>query len=219
MTGFIYKITNQLNGKAYIGKTTKSIEERFKVHIKDSKRENCKDRLLYRAFNKYGIENFSIEVVEEVSLEYLSNREIYWIGYYHSYGQGYNATIGGDSKILYDRDKILSMIERGMTTKQIVAEVGCCKDTVHDIAKAAGVKVFYEENDVTKTMKSSRKKVNQYDLKNNYLRSFDSYAEAARWLEKNEYLSGNLSGVRSKIGEVCKGKRKTAYKFIWRDAE
>lgn len=62
-------------------------------------------------------------------------------------------------------------------------------------------------------------RVNQYDLNNNFIQTFESYAAAARWLEENEYLSGNLNGVRAKIGEVCKGKRKTAYKFIWRDAE
>lgn len=62
-------------------------------------------------------------------------------------------------------------------------------------------------------------KVNQYDLNNNFIQSFESYASAARWLEDNGYVNGNLNGVRSKIGEVCKGKRKTAYKFIWRDAE
>lgn len=61
--------------------------------------------------------------------------------------------------------------------------------------------------------------VNQYDLNNNFIQSFESYAEAARWLENNGYVSGSLNGVRGKIGEVCKGKRKTAYKFIWRDVE
>ena len=62
-------------------------------------------------------------------------------------------------------------------------------------------------------------KVNQYDLDGNFIQSFESYAEAARWLENNNYVNGNLNGVRAKIGEVCQGKRKTAYKFIWRNSE
>ena len=62
-------------------------------------------------------------------------------------------------------------------------------------------------------------RVEQYDLNGNSIQVFNSYAEAARWLEDNKYVSGNLNGVRSKIGEVCNGKRKTAYKFIWRKAE
>ena len=62
-------------------------------------------------------------------------------------------------------------------------------------------------------------RVEQYDLSGNFIQSFESYAEAARWLENNNYVNGNLNGVRAKIGEVCRGKRKTAYKFIWRKSE
>ena len=58
MIGYIYKITNRLNQKAYIGKTIYTVEERWQEHIRDSKRDRCKDRPLYRAMNKYGIENF-----------------------------------------------------------------------------------------------------------------------------------------------------------------
>ena len=69
MTGYIYKITNTINQKSYIGKTINSIAERWKEHKKDSKRSYCKDRPLYRAMNKYGIENFTIEQVEEVDVK------------------------------------------------------------------------------------------------------------------------------------------------------
>lgn len=215
MSGFIYKITNNINGKVYIGKTTETIKERFQGHINDSKRERCKNRPLYRAFNKYGIENFSIELVEEVPLESLSDREIYWIGYYHSYEEGYNATIGGDSKILYDHDKILERIKDGRTTKEIMEEFGCCRDIVYNIAKSAGVKIFYEESQLVKDMKNSSKRIRQLDLSSNYLRSFDSSAEAGKWLVENGYAKSYTGGVRSHILDVCKGIRKTAYKFKW----
>lgn len=59
---FIYKITNQINGKSYIGKTNLvSVQERFKEHIYDSKRTRMEKRPLYSAMNKYGSENFKIE--------------------------------------------------------------------------------------------------------------------------------------------------------------
>lgn len=93
----IYKITNLINDKIYIGQA-KNIERRWKEHINASKKENS---LLYRAMRKYGLENFSFEVIEECSIEELNNLEIYYIWYYNSYiykegSKGYNMTIGGD---------------------------------------------------------------------------------------------------------------------------
>lgn len=52
--------------------------------------------------NKYGIENFKVECLEEVDNDILSDREIYWIHELQSYKDGYNATKGGDGKIIYD---------------------------------------------------------------------------------------------------------------------
>lgn len=64
---YIYVITNNINDKQYVGKTNLSIEKRFKEHIRDSKGSMKKHRPLYYAFNKYGIENFSIDILEECS--------------------------------------------------------------------------------------------------------------------------------------------------------
>ena len=94
----VYKITNNVNGKVYIGQA-EDIELRWKQHVKASKRgENS---VLYRAMRKYGVENFSFEVVEECSVEELKEKEIYYIGEFNSYihaenSQGYNMTLGGD---------------------------------------------------------------------------------------------------------------------------
>ena len=211
MTGYIYKITNLINQKAYIGKTVNSISERWKEHKRDCKRFS--DRPLYRAFNKYGIDNFKVELVEEVDIKDLSEREIYWIGYYHTYTEGYNATLGGDGKILYDYDLIAELIRNQYSTQEIIQEVGCCADTVRLVAKKNNLSIKKEFSDCM----NPKKQVEQYDKQGNYIQSFESYAAAAQWLEDNGYVSGHLNGVRSHIGDVCKGKRKTAYKFVWKD--
>jgi len=62
---YIYAITNNINGKQYVGKTNFSLQKRFQEHIRDSKQRIKEHRPLYNAFNKYGIENFSIKVLEE----------------------------------------------------------------------------------------------------------------------------------------------------------
>lgn len=90
---YIYKIINTLNSKIYIGKTEHEDPiKRWKEHLQDYKRDRNKNRPLYRAFKKYGIENFSFEVLEQV--DNASDREIYYISLYNSYKEGYNATTG-----------------------------------------------------------------------------------------------------------------------------
>lgn len=107
---YIYKIVCDLNDKVYVGKTNLSIEERFKQHIADSFRRRMEARPLYRAMRKHGVEHFSIEQIEECSPKEASAREQYWIGYYRGYEDGYNATKGGDGKLLYDHEMILEQL-------------------------------------------------------------------------------------------------------------
>ena len=77
MDGFIYKITNDINGKIYIGKTLNSLEHRFNEHKRASRKKYCENRPLYSAMRKYGVENFSITLIEKASIEILAEREIY----------------------------------------------------------------------------------------------------------------------------------------------
>ena len=90
MEKWIYKITNQINGKVYIGQTN-NLERRYKEHWFRYDREQP----LYQAFNKYGRENFKMEPIELT--ENYNEREQYWIAFYDSYNKGgYNATKGGE---------------------------------------------------------------------------------------------------------------------------
>jgi len=93
--GYIYKITNKINQKIYIGLTRDTIEERWKNHIKKAK--EYPNRYLYDAMNHYGYENFTIEEIESCDNSILDEREIYWISYYNSTNPdiGYNLTSGG----------------------------------------------------------------------------------------------------------------------------
>lgn len=101
----IYKITNEVNGKSYIGKSS-NIEERWKYHLSHYNCITNYDKPLYRAFRKYGKEHFSFEIIEIMNEDDYNNksneREIYWISYYNTYHFGYNATKGGDGGLTYD---------------------------------------------------------------------------------------------------------------------
>jgi group I intron endonuclease len=86
----IYKITNP-KGKIYIGQST-NIEERWE---KGHKYNSGSGKKLKNSFKKYGWENHKKEIIEECSVEELSNRETYWIEYYNSYKKGLNSTPKG----------------------------------------------------------------------------------------------------------------------------
>lgn len=90
--GYIYKITNLINSKIYIGQTIRSLQCRFNQHIY---RSGC--IYLHNAIKKYGKENFKIEEIEYISTDLLDEREIYWINYYNSTNKdiGYNILKGG----------------------------------------------------------------------------------------------------------------------------
>ena len=102
--GHIYKIENKVNGQIYIGQTVKTVEKRFQQHKNNSNKSYFSQIVLYKAFNKYGIENFECSEIEEVPNELLDEREKYWIEYYDSYFNGYNSTRGGRLVQLYDWD-------------------------------------------------------------------------------------------------------------------
>jgi len=88
----IYKITNMVNEKFYIGKTTKTIEERLRKHC-----VRASAPLLHSAIKKYGIENFKIEQVDSASsIEELNKKEQFWIAKTDAIRLGYNLANGGD---------------------------------------------------------------------------------------------------------------------------
>lgn len=103
--GFIYCITNDLNNKKYVGQTRVSVNTRFKSHINDY--NNYDKCALHLAIQKYGEEHFSVETLEECDDSLLDDREIYWIEKLDTYHNGYNSTVGGQSRPLkYDYKEI-----------------------------------------------------------------------------------------------------------------
>ena len=107
----IYKITNLINNKIYIGQS-RNIEKRWKDHTSTAFNEfdHAYNYPLYKAIRKYGIENFKFEVIEECSIEELNKKEIYWIEYYDSFFHGYNQTLGGDNTSVVNKEKIIGII-------------------------------------------------------------------------------------------------------------
>jgi group I intron endonuclease len=92
----IYKVTNKINNKVYIGQTTLSLDERRKYHYKESRRKND-TTYFHNALNKYHYEDFVWEILEDNidNIDTLNEKEIYYISFYDTYFNGYNETTGG----------------------------------------------------------------------------------------------------------------------------
>src|SRR5271167_2728566 len=97
---YVYKITNLINGKLYIGKTD-NLAERWQSHLWHA--DTGGGYALHRSIRKYGKDNFKISIIEEFDTEKEAlNREVYWIAEYktnilkHGRVAGYNMTDGGD---------------------------------------------------------------------------------------------------------------------------
>ena len=211
--GKIYKIINDINDKVYVGKTMSTIEKRFKEHCADSTRRNEENRPLYRAMNKYGIEHFSIHLIEECSDEEASAREQYWIGFYKGYTNGYNATRGGDGKAYIDVSELLRLWSLGKSLSEISEIVHHDKSWISILLKEKGIK---ESEILERGM--SKKGVEMLDKNTEeVLNTFSSTRDAARFLIKEKGLkSSNEGGYSGHISEVCQGKRKTCQGYKWR---
>ena len=115
MYGIIYKITNKINNKVYIGQVVakKGLAKRWKRHVDTAK--SGANYLISIAIRKYGEDNFTIEEIDTAdSREELNEKEIYWISYYQSFtdrNKGYNMTSGGDGGNTYSRRSEQDMLE------------------------------------------------------------------------------------------------------------
>lgn len=91
----IYKITNKLNGKVYIGETRKGLKTRWAQHCRDANSKIACFKL-QKAIKKYGAENFTIEQIDcAATKEEADAKEVYWIKFYNAVENGYNTSPGG----------------------------------------------------------------------------------------------------------------------------
>ena len=110
----IYKSTNKITGKVYIGQTIQTLDKRIKGHIKESKMDKTRPFLL--SINKYGANNFIFETIDLANnLDELNDKEIHWINFYNSVSpNGYNVTGGGQGKKMISTNELGKRISKGL---------------------------------------------------------------------------------------------------------
>ena len=97
--GVIYKATNLINGKLYIGQTIDFVS-RVTKHKSDARHafERKDSSYFHKAMHKYGVDNFKFEIIEKIDNSLLNEREKFWIKELNTFApNGYNLTLGGDA--------------------------------------------------------------------------------------------------------------------------
>lgn len=221
MTG-IYKITNTINQKIYIGqasdyqKRIKSHKANFNRFIKDPIKHKSGCLFLYNAFKKYGIDNFVFELIEECDVIDLNEREQHWLDFHQSYNRenGYNlAKIAGSCLgVKHDdafKKKISDFAKTRLGDKNPFYGKSHSNETREKIRKTkTGSKMpdgFVEKWSKHKIWELNKKEILQYDIWGKLVKKWDCLNDA----------SENTNIKIGRISECLHGKQPTAGGFIW----
>jgi len=215
MQGYIYLIENKINKKKYIGQTQYSLEIRMKDHLKSSSR--FFNRPLYYAIRKYGIESFEISILEICDIELLSDKEKNWIQYYNTYyGDGYNATLGGEGRAIINKIEILNLYKKHQNISEVSRISGVSSDSISKIVHSSNI-IVLTNSEVMK--KEQGKAISAYSLNGEFIKSFNSQCEAGQWIiDQNKTKITDVKKLSYIIGRTAKGlnNRTQSYGYQWR---
>lgn len=193
MRGFIYKITNTINGKSYIGQTIQNVKERFYQHCATKCSKVVSNMAIHRAIKKYGKSNFTVEVIEEIDSANLNDRERYWIKYYNSYNNGYNSTKGGQDGCKPFKDLDVESIIKEYNTGKSLRTLGTIfkvdKQTIKDLLIRHNVELR-----TTRTYKLSQK--DRDKVLEDFASGLSRKEIMIKWNISKSYLSQLINGYR-----------------------
>lgn len=179
----IYKATNKVNGKCYIGQTRHSLEFRKSQHLRHAR--NNGSTHFYQAIRKYGADNFSWEILCSTNnKDRLNELETFFITKYNSIENGYNMVDGGDNNVM-DIESIRNRHDKVMRSKDVRTKI------------SKSMKRYRKENPFTEEhrRKLSEKAMGNHNFGTGDTRSigcycvlktgeclhFHSYRDAYRW--------------------------------------
>ena len=218
-TGTVYLIENCVSGKCYVGQTTQRLHRRWHGHLNDAR--NGSDYPLHRAIRKYGVNAFTVSVLEQIDSNFLNDAEITWIKKLNSFENGYNLTLGGGGirgwkhsdaarqKIsARNSGKIRSREVRDMIRKSVYEsfERNLTKDYISDATKLALANPIVRARMEANVYSKTRKRVQQLSFDDIVIATFKSASEASLMTGVNK---GNLCAC-------CRGCFEQAGGFKWR---
>ena len=236
MIGYIYKITNKVNGKVYIGQTITTVQRRWNQHKRNARYSKDKpqyDHHFARAIIKYGADNFIVETLETINAENneiqikLDTLERSYIKKFDSMNNGYNSTLGGNSGtsgrtnelsalskpiVQYDYDG--NIIKEWPCAAEAARVLGIAEDQIRKCAN--GYRPICRNPECIWRWKNDSEKpiiaynvprIIQLDLGGNVVKIWYSYKVLLS--ELGERYAKNVS-------RACLGNRLTYNGFIWK---
>ena len=201
----IYKITNLINGKIYIGETTRSFNRRWNEHKSQSfNKGHGYYYHLHCAIRKYGLDNFSTAILEECEDNLRFEREHHYILKFNSLDpNGYNYLVSGEGSVKVPIEKIIELWEEGLMCKEIGQKLNLHYQTVSEHLKNFGI--TQEEINQRKgnfTRQRCSYPIYQYDLEGNFIKEYPS--------------ASSTKFSQSAICQVCLQKQISAYGYLWK---
>lgn len=214
----IYKITNIINNKIYIGRTL-NYKKRVRQHKQIPFRKNGKEknRPLYKAMRKYGVDNFKFEIIDTAqTIDELNEKEIYWIKYYDSCidsDKGYNLDKGGKNgrKSEFTKNKISQSQKgelnhaygkRGGDSRNAKKVINLTKNKTYPSMLDCAIEEFGDKKYLKQISKVCDPNSNRITYKGNVYRTFD---EEGNVIEKINTVN-NKAFEKVKVIDTISGK-------------
>lgn len=195
--GFIYKYTSP-SGKSYIGKAIGTLKKRATNLVSGIGYKKCP--LFWRAINKYGFLNFQVEIIEEVPLSILGEKEIFYIEKYNTRTpNGYNIAQGGEGG--QKKEVYVYSAQNGefvgyySSLTEASVETGVPIETISVIIKQQKRKQahnlifldnYIERYDISNLARKNYTKVFAYDKNGSYIDTYCSISSASKELGVSE---------------------------------
>lgn len=200
----VYKISNNINNKVYIGSTSRNFKIRVTKHLYDLSCKLHHSNHLQKAFDKYNSNNFTFSILEICDASSLIDREQYWIDYYKCYkrDKGYNILVKAYSSKGYKHteESLLLIGELSKRRGSHPNSINAMNAATRGLKRTKSHKIAVS--------KTHSKPVIQLDLEGNFIKEWSSRTEVVKTWNINTKNASNIS-------RCILGKCKSFKGFMW----